>query len=339
MTVDRLRTGVAYFGNRFPAHARADLARIAPVCDYVVHTVSETDFYFHKRALERIVDETRRAGLETWVDPWGLGGVFGGESFSKFLLDRPATWQVLSDGRRVPAACLRRREFRDFLREWLDVVRALGAQTIFWDEPHVYFHWDLEWEGIYGCVCEMCRDVFRREHGRDLPLRLDEDAKAFRRETLAGFLQEMVREARDRGMKSALCLYAIEGYAEYDRVWDRLAGLEGLSVFGTDPYWRWRPTHPDPAAHVAHYTRKAARAAAPHGAGVQVWVQAMRLPSGAEGEIETACRAAVSAGATHLAAWSYDGGALLDPVLSENPERVWEETARVFSALRRPTSP
>ena len=68
-------------------------------------------------------------------------------------------------------------------------------------------------------------------------------------------------------------------------------------------------------------------------------MQAMRLPRGAEGEIETACRAAVAAGATHLAAWSYDGGALLDPVLSEDPARVWAETERVFSALRRPRFP
>jgi hypothetical protein len=177
MTVEHPRTGVAYFGNRFPGHARADLRRIAPVCDYIVHTVSETDFYFHKRALEQIVGDSRRLGLEVWVDPWGLGGVFGGESFSKFLLDHPGAWQVLSDGRRAPAACLRRREFRDFVREWLDVVRSLGAQTVFWDEPHVHFHWDLEWEGIYGCVCGLCRETFRGAHGRDLPPRLDEDAK------------------------------------------------------------------------------------------------------------------------------------------------------------------
>jgi hypothetical protein len=74
MNPEGLRTGVAYLGNRFPDHARVDLYRIAPVCDYVVHTVSETDLYFHKRAMGRIIDDSRRLGLEVWVDPWGLGG-------------------------------------------------------------------------------------------------------------------------------------------------------------------------------------------------------------------------------------------------------------------------
>ena len=45
------RTGVAYLGNRFLGHARRDLEIIAAVADHVVHTMSETDLYFHKAAL------------------------------------------------------------------------------------------------------------------------------------------------------------------------------------------------------------------------------------------------------------------------------------------------
>lgn len=327
-----LRTGTAYVGNRFLAHAERDMARIADVADYVVHTVSETDLHFHKRALGRIVAESRRRGLEVWADPWGVGGVFGGESFSKFLLEHSSDWQVLSDGRRVPAACLNRRVFRDFVREWIHVAREMGADVVFWDEPHIYFHWDLEWEGVYGCVCDDCAALFKKAHGRAPAPRLDAAARDFRRESLAAFLQEMMGDARAMGMKNALCLYAFEGYEEYDRIWERLAGIPGLDVFGTDPYWRWRPARQDPARHVDHYTRKAVRSAG--GAGVQIWVQAMRLPRGTESEIGAACRAAADAGATHLAAWSYDGGELLDPVLSECPDRVWAEVEKAFRALR-----
>ena len=331
---NRVKTGASYFGNRFLEHARMDLKRMAAVCDYVVHTVSATDLYFHKSALRAIGEASRRAGLEVWADPWGLGGVFGGERFSKFLLDHPDDWQVLSNGRRVPAACLHRPVFRDFVHEWLLGVREFGTQVIFWDEPHVFFHWDLEWEGVYSCVCDYCKKRFREKYGKPPPARLDDLAKEFRRETLANFLADVMGRARGLSFKNALCLYAFEGYEEYDRIWNRLGSLADLDIFGTDPYWRWRPAHQEPGKQVGHFTERAAALAGPLGKGVQVWIQAMRLPKGTEGEITTACRAAVSAGATHLAAWSFDGGALLDPVLSEDPARVWAEIEKAFTESR-----
>ncbi len=328
------RAGVAYLGNRYLDHARRDLARIAAVADHIVHTVSETDLYFHKAALTRIVAASREAGLEVWADPWGLGGVFGGESYSKYLLEHPEAWQVLSNGRRVPAACLNRPAFRDFVKEWVITAGQMGAQVVFWDEPHVYFHWDLEWEGVYACVCEDCRAAFKKRHGRNPPAKLDDKSHAFRRESLSNFLAELMAYAHHRGLKNALCLYAFEGYAEYDKIWTALGSLPGVDVFGCDPYWRWRPARQDPDAHVRRYTERVVSLAAPLKKGAQVWIQAMRLPKGAEGEIEIACRAATAAGATHLTAWSYDGGALLDPVLSEDPGRVWEAVERAFRAVR-----
>lgn len=328
------RTGVSYVGNRYLSHARRDFERIAAVADHIVHTVSETDLHFHKAALARLMEASRAAGLEVWADPWGLGGVFGGESYSKFLLEHPDLWQVLSDGRRVPAACVNRPALRDFVKEWLIAVAHMGAQVVFWDEPHVFFHWDLEWEGVYACVCDHCAALFRRQYGRPPPSRLDEDAKTFRRESLASFLAEAQAYARHKNLRNALCLYAFEGYEEYDRLWRRLGSLPDLDVFGCDPYWRWRPVKSDPAAHVRRYTERTAEVSRPLGKGTQIWIQAMRLPRGAEDEIGVACRAAAEAGATHITAWSYDGGELLDPVLSEDPAKVWEAVARAFEGLR-----
>jgi hypothetical protein len=60
----------------------------------------------------------------------------------------------------------------------------------------------------------------------------------------------------------------------------------------------------------------------------------MRLPAGAEGEIQKACEAAVKEGVTHLAAWSFDGGELLDPVLSERPAEVWRSVEEVYKRIR-----
>lgn len=327
------KTGVSYFGNRHPGHAHRDLVVIAQCCDYVVHTVSESDFLYHKAALRTLFEESRRLGLEVWADPWGLGGVFGGEALSKFLLDHPSEWQRYSDGRAAPAACLNSRVFRDFVKEWVNVVADLGAQFIFWDEPHPAFAWTLEWEGVYSCVCPRCEALFRETEGGAPPPLLGPAALDFRRRTLTGFLEEMMAHARAKGLKNALCLYAYEGYKAYEDIWNAVAALPLLDVFGCDPYWRWSRGRKDPVQHVRHYADKLAATVRP-GQGSQIWIQAMRLPAGTEPEIAQAVRAAVDGKATHVAAWSFDGGALLDPVLAENPTRVWAETAKAFSALR-----
>lgn len=342
-----VKTGVSYFGNRFLGHAERDLAEIADCCDYVVHAVSEADFYFHKAALAKIMAASRKRGLEVWADPWGLGGVFGGEALSKFLADHPDDWQRLSDGRRVPAACLNRASFRAFVREWVLTVREAGAQVIFWDEPHVYFHWNKEWEGLYACTCAECQALYSKWFGGDMPDRLDDTAREFRRLTLHHFLDELIQFAARKGLRNALCLYAFEGYAEYDLIWSELSSIPQLDVFGCDPYWRWRPFRwasvmsadkarkiREPGAYVKYFSERVLRETRLSKKQSQIWLQAMRLPAGAEKEIGEACRAAAKAGVTHIAAWSYDGGALLDPVLAERPEKVWAEVSRAFRAIR-----
>lgn len=326
-------TGVSYFGNRYLDHARRDLDRLAGCCDYVVHTYSESDFQFHKAALSRIFEDTRKRGLELWVDPWGLGGVFGGEALSKFLLDHPETWQVLSNGKRVPAACLNNPAFQTFVRQWVSHVADQGAQVIFWDEPHVYFHWDLEWEKIYSCICPTCQELYKQDFGRVMPQRLDDDARTFRLRTLRGFLEGLMDYARRRSLRNALCLYAFEGYAGYEEIWNNLSSIPALDVFGSDPYWRWPPRRNEPPGPtVTHFAEKTVRSA--NGKGSQIWVQAMRLAKGKENEIEAACDAAVKAGITHLAAWSYDGGELLDTVLAEDPKKVWDVVEKIFKRIR-----
>ncbi|MCB4756872.1 MAG: hypothetical protein LHV69_07575 [Elusimicrobia bacterium] len=325
--------GVSYFGNRFVSHAQSDIKRIADACDYIVHTVSETDLTFHKAVLDKIIRESRKAGLEVWADPWGLGGVFGGEALSRFLLEHRDSWQMMSDGRVMPAACLNRPEWRSFMMEWILTVRDMGAQVVFWDEPHISFDFDSEWEGIYSCVCAACQGLFKKQVGASLPTKLNDAARQFRLETMKSFLNDLMSFVHAQGMKNALCLYAFKGNEEYDRVWKEAAALRYVDILGCDPYWRWHTKH-DVTSHVGEFSRLVLDHARPHQKSSQIWIQAMRLPAGAEQEIPKACEIAVKEGVTHIAAWSYDGGELLDPVLSERPNDVWHVVEQTFKRLR-----
>lgn len=326
--------GVSYFGNRYVRHAIDDMKRISESCDYVIHTVSETDLMYHKSVLAKIFNETRKAGLEIWADPWGLGGVFGGEAVSPFLVGHRDSWQIMSDGRVMPTACLNRPEWRSFVKEWILSVRDMGAQVLFWDEPHIAFDFESEWGGIFACTCSICQSLFRKKYDMPIPAKMTPQARDFRQNMMRDFLSDVMAFSKAKNMRNAICLYAFKGHDEYDRVWKEAASLKDLDIFGCDPYWRWRGKH-EPKAHVGEFSRHVVDHATKNGKSSQVWIQSMRLPAGAEPEIEKAVEAAVMAGITHVASWSYDGGELLDTVLSERPAIVWEHTERAFKRFRK----
>lgn len=325
--------GVSYFANRFLSHAKEDFKRIAETNDYIVHTVSENDLLFHKSVLTKMFTDSRKAGLEVWADPWGLGGVFGGEAISKFLIDHRDSWQVMSNGRVSPSACLNRPEWRSFVKEWILNVRDMGAQVLFWDEPHVAFDFESELAGIYSCVCAVCQEKFKKQYGSALPNKMNDEARAFRLDTMRDFLEEVMAFTKSKNMRNALCLYAFKGHAEFDHIWQKAAALKDLDIFGCDPYWRWR-TNKDPKTHVTDFSKNVVDQAKINNKKSQIWIQAMRLSAGTEEEIDAAVKAAVDEKVDYIAAWSYDGGELLDTVLSENPVKVREVLERAFKRYR-----
>ncbi len=327
------RLGVSYFGNRFINHAREDLKKISETCDYVVHTVSETDLLFHKSVLSKIFSESRKCGMEVWADPWGVGGVFGGESLSKFLSEHRTGWQIMSNGNYVPSACLNYPPFRSYIKEWILNVRDMGAEVIFWDEPHIAFDLDSELQGLYSCTCPRCRAMFQKKFSYGMPIKLDEASRAFRRETVRSFLTEVINFSHEKKMRNALCLYALRGFQDFDWLWEEAASIHNLDILGCDPYWRWHLNR-DVEGHVSEFSKLTVEMARKQGKETQIWIQAMRLPAKTEHEIETACQAAVEAGVSHLAAWSYDGGEILDTVLSERPAEVWKAVEATFRKLK-----
>ncbi|MBD3272658.1 MAG: hypothetical protein GF384_09005 [Elusimicrobia bacterium] len=329
-----IQTGVAYFGNRFVNHARDDMARIAECCTYVVHTFSEQDLYFHKQAMESIFSETKKNKMDVWVDPWGVGGVFGGESFSKFLLDNRRAWQILSNGESVQSACLNNTRFRAFMKEWVTNVKDLGADVILWDEPHIYLTLDAELDKVYTCVCPVCKEQYERTYGHEMPSQRNQYIQDFRVRTMKDFLRDCMGYARKKGIKNALTIYALTGIPEYDRVWEIAGSLPEVDIFGCDPYWRWNRSK-KPVEHVGYFAYKVAKTCWENSKEPHVWIQAMKLAHGYEHEIGKAIDAAYENAVRNFAAWSFDGGALLDNVSSSDPETVWKEVRKAFMRIRR----
>src|SRR3989454_5865380 len=157
----KLRTmlvATSYFGNRILRHVRVDVRRLREEgFNIVVHTFSENDLRFYRRSMRDIVEVTREAGMRVWIDPWGLGGVFGGETFSEAVLHHPDWSQVTANGDKLPACCPSNPGFQGFIREWTDAAFETGADAVFWDEPHFY-----SGEDGTGCYCKYCQNIARQ---------------------------------------------------------------------------------------------------------------------------------------------------------------------------------
>jgi hypothetical protein len=358
-----LQTGVSYFSGRTIRHVEADLAdMVAHHCTYVVHCLTETDLAYYAETMREIVRATHRAGLQAWLDPWGVAGIFSGETFSRFPLEHPEAWQLLSDGRRATVACPNHPATRRLLRQWVDAAAGTRADVLLWDEPHFYFGLlagDLS--GAWACHCDVCQRAFRERFGYALPARLTDDARAFREASLLDLMSELCRLGHEKGLANALCLlptdYRRMGFPEVEERllplvtsagqeeealaallhfgihdWQAAAGIADLDILGSDPYWYFFGTHPE--RFMWAYAQRARDAARRYGRDLQLWVQAFLVPAGREEELRLGLRVAREVGATHVAAWSYEGTASMSRVRCARPEVVWRILGEAFAELR-----
>ncbi|HEU4672244.1 MAG TPA: hypothetical protein VFS32_05030 [Candidatus Limnocylindrales bacterium] len=329
-----VETGVAYFEGRARRHILPDLDdMVASGCTYVVHCMSEFDARWQRETVARLVAETKARGMRVWLDPYGVGEVFGGEPFSRFGAVHPDARQLDSTGRPTTRACPNQPAFREWVYRWLDDAATVGAEMIFWDEPT----WDVRERGaVWSCRCERCRAGFRERFGAEMPEDYVDEVKAFQELSMAELLGDVCERAHRLGMENAVCIMPPEASNPGFRDWDRAASIRGLDNFGTDPYWFsfLPPGEGSAAAYVGEHARRTVEVADRHGIDHHVWIQAFEVPAGREREIDEAIDAAVAAGARNLAAWSYDGCDAMSSCTSERPEETWAAVARSFRRVR-----
>ncbi len=331
-----LDTAVSYMANRWPHHFQVDLDDIVSHgCTTVVHSFSENDAVFLSESMGKLFAMTRAAGLACWANPWGVLGLFGGEAFSAFVPRNPDACQILSTGQQAPAACPSASTTRDWMRRWVDRALDLGADTVFWDEPHLYIpDWDdLQFapDEAWSCRCPRCLDAFRVQFGEVMPTELTPSLIAFRQALLLDFLGEMTAYTRGKGGRNALCILPIPDDHRNALPFKQAAALPGLDIFGTDPYWRIFER--DVAEFVAEQTERVVAACAMSGAAPQIWVQAFGMAAGEEDEVVVALESAAAHGATHVAAWSYRASEVYGG--SERPLVVWDKIGDTYHRLRR----
>ncbi len=325
--MSRVSFGVSYFGVRDPRHARRDLDEIAGAgFTSVTHTLSEHDLRYHEGDVARLVEETKRRGLEAILDPWGVAGLFGGEAWSELALVDLDSRQIDARGVSVPASCPNAAATRALLARWTRAAVAMGADALFWDEPHFYLGALRPSPHAACCRCAHCLAAYRSANpgAGGLPPEGDSGLASFRARTIEQLLSELLAIVDDRRIAQTLCLLP---HGEFTSAgtddWESLARIGRWSRLATDPYWMDRPV--SPAEFVASHARKLRRLCDATKTAMEIWVQGIRIARGAERAIGDAVDAAVDCGAERVAFWSFRGTERMSSLACADPDAVWRE--------------
>ncbi|NET23830.1 MAG: hypothetical protein F6K07_33090, partial [Okeania sp. SIO1H5] len=109
-----MKTGISYFGVRDVDHARKDMQEIANHgFTHVLHTLSEEDLQYHADSLREIVSISKDLGLGVYLNPWGVGRVFGGEAYSELAARNPQQAQIDNKGKPTVASCINHPMFQE----------------------------------------------------------------------------------------------------------------------------------------------------------------------------------------------------------------------------------
>lgn len=340
----KLKTGVAYHGNRLYSHAVEDMREIVRAdMDIVVHMFTHNDWDRHDKVMTDIFRASEDVGLEVWVDNWGIGGAPGDKSH--FLGYHPEAHSYYGDGIMHPfQICLNAPSYRQFVKDWVDKVASMGAKTVFWDEPRIpATPIDSTKTSHYSaCTCPTCRRMFEERFNKKMPVIMDADVAAFNDATMIDFHGFITDYAAKAGLKSVICFmpYQLQGIGNSPNPLlntldiGEIAKMESISNIGTDPYWYGKPAGEGmPYKYVYDAARACVETANRYGKDDNIWIQAYNAPRGREDEIITAAEAAYDAGSRNILYWSFHAGES-NNYRSSCPERSWQMTVEANRRIK-----
>ena len=322
--MERIKTGVAYHGNRILKHVAEDMAELAHNnMDVVVHMFSHNDWDRHSGVMKEICNISEYYGLEVWIDNWGIGGPPGDKSH--FLQYHPEAHQVYSDGSIDPvSSCYNSPAFVDFTKSWIETVKGFGTKKIFWDEPHFKINSDR-----FTCCCPSCKKLFEERYGKPMPTERTAEVAEFQVWSLLNYFNTVCNYSASMEIENSVCVMLHT--LEYAR---QLMTLPNLHDFGIDPYWQPR-SHPerDPYSFVYGESQKIITETEKIGKKNHIWIQGYNIPAGREDDIILATDAAYDAGARTLINWAYRGSES-NTYKSDKCDRVWAAMCQAFERVR-----
>lgn len=326
--------GVSYFGVRHPLHFQRDLDDIARLgFTYIVFTFSENDHRFYQGSVADCVRLTQERGLQAYVDPWGVGGMFGGEAFTERGAWALEDQQRRSDGRPLPLLCPNSDAARTYLVRWIDTVAdILQADAIFWDEPHFYLPFgEARAQGLWACCCTRCKKRFTSAYGKPFPCTETPDVRHAKQVAIADFLGDMTTVACEKGLRNVVCLLTDpDTLDDLESKWEPYAAMAHVDVLAADPYPLF---YGRDIATTQVFCEALQRLGKRYGKATQMWVQGFRVPQDAAPLLGQEMRLMAGCGIRDIAMWSYLATAYMSSHTCAQPEQVWQVFTQTMAEL------
>lgn len=323
-----MKTGISYFGVRNPEFVSIDLQQIASLeYTHILHTYSEEDLEYYQETMDQIISLSNKFGLKVYVNPWGVGRVFGGEAYSELAARNPDWAQYNCRDEKLVASCPNSKGFREYMYKWIDAVCQTDVETIMWDEPHFYFEKDNQ--EIWSCTCHVCKKLFRKKFGHSMPVSLTDSVKEFRNLSIVDFIDDMTKYVRSKGKRNSVCLLP-PWFNDGIGSWDDIASLAAVDEIGCDPYWERGSKSAKISEDYHKVSQKIMATAEKYGKEAQMWVKNYQIVKNNEDSIAEATWAAFNEGIRNIFAWSYKGNAYLTKLKSDDPDKVWEMQTNTF---------
>ncbi len=336
-------TAVSYYGLNYTEHARRDFQEMKEHgCDTVILAITEFDMDFWFPNINPIVKTAHEEGLKVLADPWGIGKFFGGEQVSLFLQNNIHNRQVSAyTDEPLVAACFNTRAFREYFEGiCLKLAKETEVDGFFWDEPHYALpnHAASLSSGSsedWTCRCPVCMQKFQNEYGYEMPRRINDDVRRFRRREALSILSETSRKIKEVNpqLEITCCVLAtLDNYYKvedrgYDN-WDDVCACPYFDVFSTTIIdWNM------PDDFFRDITRRTVEVAKKYGKESERWIIGYYSRPDDFGRIDEIIDMYDELGVDRVATWTYRGG--YGTVLAaKDALELWDNIGRNFARMQ-----
>ena len=193
-------------------------------CNEVLFALQENHIDSLTGALRHGAHIAREHGLRPYAVVWGFANTFGGGRMSNRLLRDLGLWRQAPDGTRLPKACLNNPGVIDLFAEITAACHHYGFAGMFVDEPTPQ-----------ECFCPVCQAAFAEAYAGDLLANAGTpEYAAFQAATVSNYTEALCRRVKavDPALRTMTCIMPMD-----EAVFESVAAIPDLDVFGTDPYW------------------------------------------------------------------------------------------------------
>ncbi|MHA1264047.1 MAG: hypothetical protein ACTSRS_02330 [Candidatus Helarchaeota archaeon] len=331
--------GVAYHGNVYLDHARADFREMQEHgCNSILLAMSEYDYDQWRGQYYKMAKMAKEEfDFTVYINLWAWGRVFGGEAPSLFLSNNHQYRQIFSkNSKPFPAVCFNAKPFLNYIKKAIkNIARVEAIDGFFWDEPHYAYSREnllpTDLSPYYVCYCPFCQKLFQERFGSPMPKTQTPEIMAFKEVCLRAFLQKLcqfVKKVAPTKRNTICVMPSIANTGLSD--WKSLCFAE-MDTLATDPYWivygqdlHWVRTESENLIRIARQNQKQS----------QLWVLGFAIPKGREFEIQQVIKIFEDLKVDSIFAWLYRGG-LQTLIKSYNPALVWETIGMAFKQIPR----